>query len=188
MEVSARKLISYQEVVPGLLQTADYARALMSAFPGYESQDDIERRVQVRLKRQAILTRKSNPLELEVILHESALYRLVGSPRVMATQLRELAEVGKRPNISIRIHPYSAGCAWGYLHGQFVILDFGDDGKGNPIEPPVVYLDGGMSSDLYLDDSQDVHRYHELAEVIRRDALDEARTRELLRQVASREY
>ena len=187
MEGAARKLISYHELVPGLLQTADYARALTGAFPGYDSQDDVERRVQVRLKRQTLLTRRTSPLEFEVLLHESALRRVVGGPRVMATQLRELAEAGKRPNVTIRIHPYSAGYTWGFLHGQFVLLDFGTDGKGKPVEPPVVYLDGSMSSDLYLENTEYVQRYHELADVIRDSALDETSTRDLLRQVA-REY
>ncbi|WP_280232883.1 helix-turn-helix domain-containing protein [Nocardia cyriacigeorgica] len=184
METSARRLLSYCEQVPGLLQTPDYARALIAAFPGFDSQDDIERRVQVRLKRQAIVTRKASPLQLEVLLHESALHRVVGSPRIMAAQLRELAEVGKRDNITLRVHPYSAGLAWGLMTGPFVILDFGTTSKGTPIEPPVVYLDGGMSSDMYLEKREDVQRYTELADFIRYQALDEARTRDLLRQVA----
>ncbi|WP_454194668.1 helix-turn-helix domain-containing protein [Nocardia sp. Marseille-Q1738] len=187
MEQSARTLVTYQEQIPGLLQTADYARATFSAFPGYTSTDDIERRVEVRLRRQAMVTRKSNPLAIEVLLHQSALHRAMGGPLVMSRQLMHLAEVGKLPNVTLRVHPYSAGMTWGFLHGPFVILDFGTDRKGKQIEPPVVYVEGRVSSDLYVEKPDEVRRYYELADAIRADALDEIRTRDLLRQVA-REY
>ncbi|WP_067667688.1 helix-turn-helix domain-containing protein [Nocardia miyunensis] len=184
LEASARQIFSYHEHVPGLLQTAAYARAVFSAYPGYVGQDDVDRRVELRLKRQAIVTRKTMPVNLEVVLHESALHRVVGSQRVMAAQLRHLAEIGKLPNVSIRIHPFAAGCTWGMLHGPFVILEFGNDAKGRPLEPPLVFLESQMSNDLYLEKPEDVRRYHELAEDIRKTALDEAKSRDLLRQVA----
>ncbi|MGQ4600839.1 Scr1 family TA system antitoxin-like transcriptional regulator [Nocardia sp. R6R-6] len=187
MEQSARTLVTYQEQIPGLLQTADYAKATFRAFPGYNSSDDIERRVAVRLRRQAMVTRKSNPLAVEVLLHQSALHRVMGGPRVMSPQLMHLAEVGKLPNVTLRVHPYSAGMTWGFLHGPFVILDFGSDRKGKQVEPPVVYVEGRVSSDLYVEKPDEVQRYHELADAIRVDALDETRTRDLLRQ-AAREY
>ncbi|WP_067474202.1 helix-turn-helix domain-containing protein [Nocardia amamiensis] len=187
MEQSARNLVTYQEQIPGLLQTADYARATFSAFPGYDSPDDIERRVDVRLRRQAMVTRKSNPLAIEVLLHQSALHRAVGGPQVMSPQLMYLAEVGKLPNVTLRVHPYSAGMTWGFLHGPFVILGFGTDRRGKQIEPPVVYVEGRVSSDLYVDKPEEVQRYYKLADAIRADALDETRTRDLLRQ-AAREY
>ncbi|WP_067669420.1 helix-turn-helix domain-containing protein [Nocardia miyunensis] len=187
MEAAAQSMISYQELVPGLLQTAAYARALISTNPELVKDEDVERRVQVRLRRQKILTRRVAPLRLEVFLHESALRRIVGDTRTMATQLRHLAELGKQPNLTLRVHPYRAGCPWGILPGQFVILEFGDDAKGAPIEPPVVYRDGGMSSDIYSEDPIELQHYHELTEAIRRTALDDVDTRTLLRQVA-REY
>ncbi|WP_246829480.1 helix-turn-helix domain-containing protein [Nocardia transvalensis] len=188
MERSARCLTSYEVQVPGLLQTADYARALIGAFLHDGTDEEIERRVQIRLRRQVIVTRKARPVNLGILLDESALHRVVGDARVMRTQLGQLAEVGKRDNVSLRIHPHSAGFTRGILHGSFVILDFGTDGKGNPVEPPVVYLDGGMSSDLYMDKPELVQRYTEMADDIRRTALDEKYTRDLLRQVAKEKY
>ncbi|WP_433202718.1 helix-turn-helix domain-containing protein [Nocardia sp. CA-107356] len=184
MEQSARSLITYHEQIPGLLQTADYANALISAFYRDASRDEIARRVDIRKKRQVIVTRKARPLAMEVLLHESALHRVIGGPRVMATQLRELAEISKLPNVTLRVHPYSAGMTWGILHGPFVILDFGTDRKGKEIEPPVVYVEGRVSSDLYVEKREEVQRYHELADAVRADALDEIRTRDLLRRVA----
>ncbi|MGI5222379.1 helix-turn-helix domain-containing protein [Nocardia sp. CA-290969] len=187
LSASARQLISYQEIVLGLLQTPDYARALISAFYREDSTEDIERRVELRMKRQSIVTRKADPVRLELLLHESALRRIVGGPKVMARQLAHLAEIGKRPNISIRIQPFTAGYASGLFHGPFVILDFGTDSKGRVVEPPLVYFEGHGKPDLYLESEADVRRYDELASEIRSTAHDEVRSRELLRR-AAREY
>lgn len=184
MERSARRLVTYQEQIPGLLQTADYARALFDAFPGLGSPDDIERRVDIRSKRQVIVTRKANPLAVEILLHEAALRRVVGGKRVMATQLKHLADLSTRANVTLRVQPNSAGYTWGIQHGPFVLLDFGTDSKNKQIEPPVVYVEGRLTSDQYIERLEDVQRYIELAEAIRADTLDEVRTRDLVRQVA----
>ncbi|MBF6173137.1 helix-turn-helix domain-containing protein [Nocardia blacklockiae] len=187
LEAAARQLISYNEIIPGLLQTADYARALIGSFYRDDSPEDLDRRIRLRMKRQAIVTRKFEPVKLDVLLHESALHRVIGSHAVMAKQCRHLAEIGKQPNISIRIHPYSAGCQWGLLPGPFTILDFGADARGGMIEPPLVYFEGHGKPDLYLEDADSVRRYHELASAIRSASLDEVKSRDLLRRVA-REY
>lgn len=187
LTASARQLISYQEIVLGLVQTPDYARALISDFYRDNSREDIERRVELRIKRQSIINRGADPVKLELLLHESALHRVVGGPRVMAAQLRHLAEISKRSNISLRIHPFSAGYARGLLHGPFVILDFGTDAKGRPTEPPLVYFEGHGKPDLYLESADDFRRYDELASVVRSISLDEVKSRDLLRRVA-REY
>ncbi|WP_433193850.1 helix-turn-helix domain-containing protein [Nocardia sp. CA-107356] len=184
LAAAARQLIAYHEIVLGLLQTADYARALIGSFYRDSDPEDIERRVELRLKRQAVITRKSDPVKLELLLHESALHRVVGSPRIMAVQLRHLAEISKLPNISLRIHPFASGCAWGVLHGPVVILEFGTDAKGQPVEPPLAYFEGNGKPDLYLEHADDVRRYHDIASAIRSMALDETHTRDLLRRAA----
>ncbi|WP_459548325.1 helix-turn-helix domain-containing protein [Nocardia sp. X0981] len=187
LEASVRKLTIYNEIVPGLLQTPEYARELIGDFYADSSPEDIERRVELRSRRQTVVTRKTSPIELDVLLHESALRRVVGTSRVMGAQLRHLAELGKRPNITIRIHPFTGGCANGLLHGPFMILDFGTDTRGKTIEPPLVYFEGAGKPDLYLESTDDVRRYDELASAIRSAAHDEVRSRELLRHIA-REY
>ncbi|APA98338.1 helix-turn-helix domain-containing protein [Nocardia seriolae] len=187
LEASARHLIVYHEQVPGLLQTCDYARALISAFYVNSSVDDIERRVELRMKRQVMVTRRADPLTLEVLLHESALHRVIGDRKVMSVQLRNLAEVSKLPNVTVRVSPYEAGMTWGILHGQFVILDFGSDAPNRLTEPPIIFLEGGPSSDVYLEKSAEVRRYDDLAAAIRATALGENETRDLLRRVA-KEY
>ncbi|GAB2704945.1 helix-turn-helix domain-containing protein [Nocardia thraciensis] len=185
LESAVEHLIVYNEIIPGLLQTADYAREIIGAYLQHNDPEDIERRVELRMRRQAIITRKAVPVELEVLLHESALHRVVGDPRVMAAQLRHIAEVSKRTNVSLRILPFSAGVIWGLLPETFSILSFGTDAKGKPVEPPLVYLEGS-TNDLYLEKPDDVLQYQKLASAMRDASLDETKSRDLLRQVARR--
>ncbi|MBF6059346.1 helix-turn-helix domain-containing protein [Nocardia terpenica] len=183
----ARSLIQYHEVVPGLLQTREYARAVIGRYFHDHDPDEIDRRVELRLKRQLIITRKAKPVKYEVFLDESALYRAVGRRRVMSAQLRHLIEISKRPNVTVRIYPFSAGIPNGMLIGPFMILDFGVNSKGNQVDPPLVYLESSESiNDLFLEGSDDVLLYYDFASVIRGASLDEPHTQELLDRVARR--
>lgn len=181
LEAAARRLITYHEHVPGLLQTAEYARAVIGAYPGFTSNSDIDRRVEHRMKRQAIVTRKTRPIELEVLLHESALHRVIGGRATMAAQLRHIAEVSKLPNVTVRIHPFSAGLTWGMPRGAFTLLEF--DANGDNVEPPIVYIEGGPTQDVYLEKADEVRLYSELATAICSTALEDGPTRELVRRV-----
>ncbi|MFI5541097.1 helix-turn-helix domain-containing protein [Nocardia sp. NPDC051900] len=183
LEAAARRLTMYHEHVPGLLQTADYARAVIGAYPDF-SREDIERRVEHRLRRQNIVTRKTKPITLEVLLHESALHRMVGGPKTMSAQHRHIAEISKLPNVTVRIHPFSAGLTWGMPHSLFIIMEFASNAKGVPIEPPIVYLEGGPAQDVYLEKAGEIRLYSELASGIRDACLGEVESRDLLRRVA----
>ncbi|GAB4588071.1 helix-turn-helix transcriptional regulator [Nocardia sp. IFM 10818] len=186
LESAAVAVSSLQELVPGLVQTADYARELIRlAHPG-ESDSEIMRRVEMRMHRQILVTRRAQPANFDVLLDESALHRVVGSRRIMATQLRHLAESGTKPNITIRVLPYSAGMPLGDLTGPFIILDFGEDDDKEPREPSVVYVESYTGA-MYFDDVDIVERYRAAHEALRRVALDAQRSRDLLRQ-AAREY
>jgi hypothetical protein len=185
LESAARRLTTcHDQHIPGLLQTADYARAIIGASPQFTSHEDVERRVQFRIKRQACITRRTNPIELDAVLHISVLYRVVGGPRTMSMALRELAELSKRENIRIRVQPYSAGLTWGVPHSSFIIMDFDRNSKGETVEPPVVFIDGGAAPDVYLEKPDEVRRYRELVAAIQDSCLDEVESRHLLRQVA----
>ncbi|WP_280271048.1 helix-turn-helix domain-containing protein [Nocardia wallacei] len=186
LEAAARRQVTYHEHVPGLLQTPEYASAVISAYPDFDS-GDVGRRVEHRLKRQVIITRKTDPVALEVLLHQSALRRVIGGSKVMAAQLRYLAEVSKLPNVTLRIHPYTAGLVWGMPYGLFTILEFGTKPGGEPIEPPIVYLEGGPTQDVYLEKPDEVQLYSNLAAAIRSTCLDERKTRELIRR-ATKEF
>lgn len=121
---------------------------------------------------------------MEVLLHESALHRMVGSPKTMAAQHRHLAEISKQPNVTLRIHPFKSGPIWGMPYGLFIILEFDTNAKGEPIEPPIVCLEGGPNQDVYLEKNGEVEIYRELASAIRGTCLGEVESRDLLRRVA----
>lgn len=187
LEASAQQLSCYQsELVPGLLQTSDYARALNRLGYPEETAAEVDRRVQLRMQRQAMITRRMRPAAIAMVLHESVLRRLVGGARVMAAQVRHLAELSTRSNVVLRILPFAAGVPLGLSTGPFVILEFGSDGKGQPVEPPVVYVEG-FTGDLYLERQGDVQRYRRAQAGLERCALDVQDSRSLLRQVA-KEY
>lgn len=187
LEAAACQLSSYTpDVVYGLLQTPDYARALMRAESPRVGKDEIERMVEMKMKRQGLIVRKRYPADLVVVLLECALRRVVGSPRIMAAQLRRIADMSTRPNVRVHVLPFRAGIPLGDPVGQFVILDFGTDNKGKPAEPPVVYLES-LTGDMYLEKPNDVDRYHGAHQALMDAALDETASRTLLRQVA-REY
>ena len=187
LEASAYRLTTYEpELVPGLLQTPSYASVLFHAgFPN-DTADEHARRVTLRMRRQARITRKHRPATLRVVLRESALHGVVGGPKIMAAQLRHLADMGTRPNISVQILPFSAGLPLGDAVGSFVVLEFGEDKAGRAIEPPVVFVEG-FTGDLYLEKPGAVQRYHDAYEDLRRSAADAVASRAMLRQMA-KEY
>ncbi|MBF6296902.1 helix-turn-helix domain-containing protein [Nocardia amamiensis] len=187
LEAAAQQLISYQELIPGLLQTEEYARTMMRNYVPEESEGDIARHVQLRMKRQSIIKRKTEPVTFHVVLHESALRRMVGSPRIMANQCRHLADASTWPNVVIRILPFSAGMPMGLLPGPFVILGFGLDSKGRPVEPPVVYIESVVTANIYLEKPGDVNRYRALWAALQSAALSDVESRALLRKIA-KEY
>jgi Domain of unknown function (DUF5753) len=137
LEASAQAVWTYEaQLVPGLLQTEDYARAIAAASLVAETQDQREQYVQARLTRQQILNRDPQ-LQFWAILSEGALHQLVGGPHVMKAQLLYLAEVANsRPNVNLQILPFAAG-AHAATSGPFVIMKF-------PEAPDlgVVYLEG----------------------------------------------
>ncbi|MBY8863321.1 helix-turn-helix domain-containing protein [Nocardia sp. CA2R105] len=187
LEASAQRLTSYEpELVPGLLQTPAYASTLIRSVYPDDSAEGHTRRVQLRMRRQTRITRKTQPIALDVILRESALRGVVGGAKVMAAQLKHLADIGTRPNVSLRILPFSAGFPLGDAVGPFVILEFGTDKDGQSVEPPVVYTEC-FTGDLYLAKPIAVRRYHEAYECFRRSSLDAVASRALLRQIA-KEY
>jgi transcriptional regulator with XRE-family HTH domain len=138
-------------VVPGLLQTADYARATFKGGPRELERDEIERRVEVRLARQQILTRDDRP-RLWAVIDEAVIHRLVGDPAVMRAQLGHLIETAEQGKTTVQVVPFRAGAHAGTT-GPFVILDFPE-----PTDPAVVYVET-LAGDIYLEERADVNRY-----------------------------
>jgi hypothetical protein len=128
LEEAASQLAWYEpELMPGLLQTKDYARAVIGADLDIDAAE-IDRRVQLRIERQALIRRPTVPLNLRVVLNESILRRPVGGRVVMAAQLNALVDAGELPNVRLRVVPFTAGLHHGLMTGPFVILRFPANG------------------------------------------------------------
>jgi hypothetical protein len=156
-EAAARFLWYEAELVPGLLQTAEYARTLIRADnPGVDD-DEIERRVQLRIARQSLITRVTAAPEFRVVLNESILRRPVGGNHVIRAQLRRLVEVSDLPNVALKVLPFDVGMHAGIMSGPFVVLEFPVSGNGRASEPPTVYVDGFTGS-LFLDKPNEINR------------------------------
>ncbi|NUP21883.1 MAG: helix-turn-helix domain-containing protein [Streptomyces sp.] len=149
--------------VPGLLQTRAYSTALQRANEVPLEQAEIERLVDIRMKRQEILTRPKPP-RLWAILDESVIRRVVGSAEIMREQLGRLLEANESPHITLQVLPFSKGAHAAAL-GSFVII--------GGVEPglDVVYVDFHTGS-LFLEKDEELERYRLAFEYLRAQALD----------------
>ncbi|MGY6019247.1 helix-turn-helix domain-containing protein [Streptomyces spinosirectus] len=140
-------------VVPGLLQTPDYARAVTRAAVGGPDDERLDALVEVRLARQDVL-RSNPPLSLSAVLDEAVLHREVGGPDVMARQLRRLLDTAHLPQVRLQVLPFAAGAHVG-VTGPFVIFSF-----SSTSDLDVVVLDH-LTSSLYLERKEDLRAYSE---------------------------
>lgn len=187
LESAAHKLTSYQpDLIPGLLQTEKYARVLACTANPEDTEAEVDSRVRLKKQRQTFVTRRTKPVRLEVVLHEGAVRRVIGSRRIMAEQLRYLADASTRPNVTVRVLPFSAGMPTGDQIGPFVILEFGRDSQGNPVEPTIVYAEN-YTGDMYSEKTDIVQRYIQAYASIEHAALGEGASRDKLR-LAAREH
>jgi Domain of unknown function (DUF5753)/Helix-turn-helix domain len=159
LEAAASQIRDFETaLVPGLLQTPEYARAVLLAGPIAPTKAAIETTMSVRAERQKILDR-DDPPELRVVLDEGLLRREIGGPKVMRAQIEYLIEMSHRPNIKIHILPYGSGAHPG-LDGPFILLDFPPPPAGYPTtsDPRVVYLET-LANDLYLEKPGELTAY-----------------------------
>lgn len=181
LETDAESLRVYEpQLVTGLLQTRAYAEALVQGALPETSAADIEKRVQVRMRRQERITAELNPLRLWVVLDEAALRRLVGNRLVMREQLEYLIEMSQQPHITVQVLPFEVGAHPG-LNGQYAILEFADAADSS-----VVYLEG-VTSDLYLEKAHDVQKYAVMYEHLRAQSLNVEQSRQFIAD-AAKEY
>jgi transcriptional regulator with XRE-family HTH domain len=152
LESAAALIRTYEgQLVPGLLQTEDYMRAVIGGASLDESPEEAERRVALRMGRQTLLTRPDAP-RLWAVIDEAALRRPVGSPEVMGGQLKRLIDATELANVVLQILPFGAGAHPGMV-GAFSILRFADGEL-----PDVVYVEH-LTNAQYLDRRDDVNRY-----------------------------
>ncbi|MFF4103006.1 helix-turn-helix domain-containing protein [Streptomyces sp. NPDC001903] len=177
LEASARSARTVElSVVPGLLQTPEYARAVTRAALGGLPEPKVDALVDVRLARQSVL-RADPPLELSAVLDEAVLRRQIGGPGVMAAQLRHLAQVARLPQVRLQVLPFSVGGHLG-LTGPFVIFSF-----PNIADLDVVVLDH-LTSSLYLERKEDLEAYSAAFRTIQAHALPPQDSSDLISSLA----
>ncbi|WP_344938987.1 helix-turn-helix transcriptional regulator [Sphaerisporangium flaviroseum] len=178
-EQDARRLLNFESLfVPGLLQTEDYARAVIRGTLPMASRDEVEGRLEARIQRQALLVQQEPP-HLWAVIDEAVLHRHVGGTKVMHAQLQRLLDAEEEPNITLQVVPFGGGAHPG-MHGGFIIMQF-DRGNAD-----VIYIES-MTNDLFLDGETDIKRYNLVFEHLRAVSLSPAATRALMADVLAQE-
>ncbi|MEU5551181.1 helix-turn-helix transcriptional regulator [Micromonospora sp. NPDC047793] len=176
LEAAAALIRSYEvQFVPGLLQTREYARAVVLLGHGQASPAEIDRRVDLRMRRQEVLHR-AKPPRLWAVVDEAALRRPIGGPQVMRGQLEALLKATRTPNVRVQVIPFAAG-GHAAAGGAFTILRFGDQDL-----PDIVYIEQ-LTSAIYLDKREDLDFYAVAMERLCVEAEPPERTAEILERM-----
>ncbi|MFE6101799.1 helix-turn-helix domain-containing protein [Streptomyces laurentii] len=177
LEAMAGSIRTFQaQLIPGLLQTPDYIRAVTVASQQWQTADEIERFVQVRLARQERLTGDS-PLNLWAVISEGVLLQEVGGGQAMREQLEHLVNVSELPNVTVQVLPFSRG-AHASMFGPYVVLGFREEGALD-----VVLADNPTGS-IWLEREAEVSRYQDLFDAARTSALSPVESRAVIQRRA----
>ncbi|MFI5718028.1 helix-turn-helix domain-containing protein [Nocardia sp. NPDC051750] len=166
-------------LIPGLLQTPDYARAVYRASAPNDPESEVDKWVEMRVQRRVRLVQRRRKVHLEYLLHESILHTVVGSNRTMAAQCRHMADASTQENVVLRVVPFTAGLPTGHVVPPFIVLDFPDK------EPSVVHTEGAIGS-MTFEEADDVERFRSLYDTLRSATLDDIRSRDRIRKIARR--
>jgi Helix-turn-helix. len=178
LETDAASLRVYEpQIVPGLLQTRSYAQAVITGALPEAPAADIDKRVNVRTRRQDRINDAQKPLRLWAVIDEAALRRVVGSRELMVAQLEALLEQSHLPHVTVQVMPFEMGAHPG-ISGHYAILEFPDASDSS-----VVYIEG-VTSDLYLEKPNDVQRYTVMYEHLRAQALGVEQSRRFIARMA----
>jgi hypothetical protein len=176
LEAASTLIRTYEiQFVPGLLQTRDYARAIMLLGHAGEKPEEIDRRVELRIQRQQVLTRPGAP-QLWAVIDEAVLRRPIGGVEVMKAQIESLIEASKMTNVRLQIIPFHSG-GHAAAGGSFAILRFPE-----PDLPDVVWVEH-LTSSIYLDKREDVDQYAIAMERVCIDAEPPNHTPEILEKL-----
>lgn len=176
LEAEAVRIRSYEAlVVPGLLQTPGYAAAIFESG-GIVPPEDTQRKVESRMSRRGVLDAPDGP-QLISVIDEAALHRVVGSPEVMAEQLRFLMGMAAHYKVTLLVVPFSAG-AHTAMDGAFSLLDFPSP------EPSIVSISTGVES-LYVEDGAYVDRHTLIFDAVHNLALDPKKSLALIESIAA---
>lgn len=180
LEAAASSTRHFQPLmVPGLLQTREYARVILEQLNWGRgvSEELIEARIDVRMKRQELLERDDGR-ELHYVLDEAVIRRVVGGPQVMRRQLDRLSELAARDHITVEVLPFGAG-AYPALNGSFVILGF-----PGAADADVLYQEGPEGDEMSSDNPELIQRYRDIFADLRRRSLGPGGSHSLLNAVA----
>ncbi|WP_435818264.1 helix-turn-helix domain-containing protein [Micromonospora matsumotoense] len=181
LEAAAALIRSYEvQFVPGLLQTPEYARAVVLLGHRGAAVEEVDRRVELRVQRQQVLHR-ADPPQLWAVIDEAVLRRPIGGPQVMRGQLTALIEATRSPHVRLQVIPFDAG-GHAAAGGAFTILRFGDDDL-----PDIVYIEQ-LTSALYLDKREDLDYYAAAMERLCVEATPPERTPEVLTRLRDELY
>ncbi|WP_433532900.1 helix-turn-helix domain-containing protein [Micromonospora sp. CA-263727] len=187
LEAAAKRIRHYEpNVVPGLLQTADYAAAIFNSKPERTSQE-VAQKVALRLERQKLLARRRPAApDFETIIDEAVIRRPIGDPDAWRTQLAHLANVNRTGNVNVRILPLAVGPHSASVAGAFILLDFPRVGT-RPAEPSTVYSES-LTGSLYLDKPGEMEAYENAWAALWGLALDDRASEDLVRNVIKESY
>ncbi len=177
LEAAARSVRTYEsQVIPGLLQSESYAIAMIRAARPGDTDQEIERRVRVRMERQSLLI-QDDPFDLWVVLDEAVVSRPVGGDEVMRDQLARLITTARLPNVTLQILPFAAGAHAG-MDGTFAILEFEEEGDAD-----VVFTENATGG-LFLEKVEELGKYISIFETIRTTALPPEESIEMIQMLA----
>ena len=174
LETEAAAIRSFDiAVLNGLLQSREYARAMMRSLFARHSDPELDRLVELRLRRQDALFQDEQPLRLDVVLDEAVLRRMVGTPALMAAQLDVILKRAELTNVTVRVLPFDAGFHRAHV-GSFVLMEF-PAGTG----ADMVYVEG-HAGESYLENGVDVERYRAILDDVISRALSPEGSRRLI--------
>jgi transcriptional regulator with XRE-family HTH domain len=165
-------------LIPGLLQTSDYARVVLQTIRPTLSAEVIEERLRGRLDRQQRMFGGLGRTRFEAVIDEAVLHRVASSVAIMRTQLHHLIEVSRLPNVSVRVLPYAAGLLPA-TNNKFIILSF-----SQPALSEVVFIEG-LTGDLYLDRPEDVATYTDAFEAMHQMTASSDASRAIISRIAA---
>ena len=167
LEAGANSICAYEaQLVPGLLQTDDYARRVIRATRPLISDDELDSRIYIRTVRQSLLDR-DEPIDFWAVLDEAVFRRMVGNPAIMRTQFEKLVAVSDRPNVTIQVLPFAVGAHIG-MDGTFAILEYEE-----VADPDVVFAENAAGG-LLLEKDDELQRYKFIFDRLRSVALPPA--------------
>lgn len=176
-EQATSRIRGYEaQLIPGLLQTPDYATAVFTAARPNITIELLRSRLEVRSKRQSLLS-LDDPVDFQVILDEAALRRVVGNAEIMSAQLGHMLEVAQEPNITVQVIPFSRGAHAG-MEGTFVILEYSEG-----VYQDLVFVENAVGG-LFLEKDVDLDRYRTLFGILQETALNAERSLELISERA----